>query len=315
MTASVAEFERFRPALTGHCYRMLGSPVDADDAVQETLIRAWRGRERLQEQAAVRGWLYRIATNVCLDALSARKRRARPMEEGPAGRVGDTLTQQPADHWLVPIPDAAVIDAAADPQERAALKQHTRLAFVSALQNLPPKQRAVLLLVEVLDCTAAEVAECLDTTVASVNSALQRARARMASVSADVTPAELSDEQRTMLDRYVAAFEAFDVTTLTSLLRDDATFSMPPFALWLQGPEEVAKWLVGPGCGCRGSRLIRVEANGSPAFAQYRVNPAGGFLPWALIVLELDGAHIAGWNAFLDTETLFSRLGVPASLA
>jgi len=313
MPGNVAQLETHRPALTGHCYRMLGSIVDADDAAQETMIRAWRGLDRFDERASLRTWLYRIATNVCLDELADRRRRARPMEDGPAGSTTDTLIQQPRTHWIEPIPDARALPADADPAELAILRESIRLAFVAALQHLAPKQRAVLLLMEVLGWSAAEVAETLGTSVAAVNSALQRARTTIASRNGS-DPAALSETQTRLLHRYVEAFERYDVDELASLLREDATFSMPPYALWLRGPEAVRTWLLGLGSGCRGSRLLPTAACGSPAFGQYRPNPEGGHKPWALIVLELSGDHIAGWNSFLDTETLFPRFGLPMEL-
>ncbi len=292
---------------------MLGSATDADDAVQETMIRAWRAADQFDGRASVKTWLYRIATNVCLDELSDRGRRARPMEEGPAGTVHDELLQHPRMHWLEPIADSRALPADANPSELALLRESIRLAFVAALQNLPPKQRAVLLLMEVLGWSAAEVAESLDTSVAGVNSALQRARATLGQRNLR-EPVPLSDEQNKLLERYVDAFQRYDVDTLASLLREDATFSMPPYALWLQGPESVRGWLLGRGCGCRGSRLLPTEACGSPAFGQYRPAPGGGHKPWALIVLELSGNQVAGWNSFLDTETLFPLFGLPAEL-
>ncbi len=313
MVEQVAQIEVHRVALTGHCYRMLGSTVDADDAAQETIIRAWRALDRFDGRASLRTWLYRIATNVCLDELASRGRRARPMEEGPAGSICDTLTQQPRTHWIEPIADARAIPADADPSERAMLRQSIRLAFVAALQHLAPKQRAVLLLMEVLGWSAAEVAECLDTSVAGVNSALQRARAAIVSRTGDALEA-LTPSQERMVSRYVGAFERYDVDAHVSLLRDDAKFSMPPYALWLQGPEPVRAWLLGMGSGCKGSRLVPIEASGSPAFAQYRANPAGGHKAWALIVLELSGDQIAGWNTFLDIETLFPKFDLPMEL-
>src|SRR6266481_4124106 len=313
MPGNVAQLETHRPALTGHCYRMLGSIVDADDAAQETMIRAWRSRDRLDERASLRTWLYRIATNVCLDELADRRRRARPMEDGPAGSTTDTLIQQPRTHWIEPIPDARVLPADADPAELAILRESIRLAFVAALQHLAPKQRAVLLLMEVLGWSAAEVAETLGTSVAAVNSALQRARTTIASRNGS-DPAALSETQTRLLHRYVEAFERYDVDQRASLLREDATFSMPPYALWLRGPEAVRTWLLGLGSGCRGSRLLPTAACGSPAFGQYRPNPEGGHKPWALIVLELSGDHIAGVNSFLDTETLFPRFDLPMEL-
>jgi len=309
----IAELEEHRTAITGHCYRMLGSVVDADDAAQETMVRAWRSIDRFDGRASLRTWLYRIATNVCLDALSDRKRRARPMEEGPSGSVDSPLVKRPRTHWLEPVPDARVIPADADPAEAVMLRQSIRLAFVAALQHLPPRQRAALLLAEVLGWSAAEIAECLDTSVAAVNSALQRARATLASRDL-ADPAPLSDEQSRLLERYVSAFERFDIDELTSLMREDAIMSMPPLALWLRGPEAIRAWLNGPGAGCRGSRLVPTEACGAPAWGQYRAAPEGGHRPWALIVLELEGDRIAGWNAFLDTATLFPRFGLPPSL-
>lgn len=313
MSASVSELEQHRAALTGHCYRMLGSVVDADDAVQETMVRAWRSLERFEGRASLRTWLYRIATHVCLDALAARGRRARPMEEGPCGTTDDELVAHERTHWLEPVPDARALPSDADPAELAVLRESIRLAFVAAIQHLPPKQRAVLLLTEVLGWSAAEAAACLETSVASVNSALQRARATLA--TRDVRHAEpLAEPQARLLERYVTAFERYDVDGLAALLHEDATFSMPPYALWLRGQGPVRAWLRGRGFGCRGSRLVPTAACGSPAFGQYRCNPAGGHLPWGLIVLELRGDRIAGWNTFLDTETLFPRFGLPMAL-
>ena len=310
----IAALETHRVALVGHCYRMLGSVIDADDAVQETMVRAWRSLDRFDGRASLRTWLYRIATNVCLDALSARKRRARPVELGPAGTIDDALVERPRTHWLEPIPDARAIPADVDPAEAAMLRQSIRLAFVAALQHLPPKQRAALLLTEVLGWSAAEVASALETSVPAVNSALQRARSTLQ--SRDVAAAApLSEEQARLLDRYVEAFHRYDVDELASLLRDDAVFSMPPYDLWLRGPEPVRGWLAGRGAGCRGSRLLPTAACGSPAFGQYRVDPEGGHRAWALVVLELDGDRIAGWTSFLDTETFFPRFGLPLTLA
>lgn len=314
MVADIAQIELHRAALAGHCYRMLGSVVDADDAAQETMIRAWKSLDQFDGRAALRTWLYRIATNVCLDELANRKRRERPMGEGPPAASGtpapELLIQQPREHWIEPIPDARALPSDANPAERAILRQSIRLAFVAALQNLAPKQRAVLLLTEVLGWSATEVAETLETSVSAVNSALQRARATLANRQ-ELSPVVLSAEQESLLKRYVAAFEEYDVDALASLMREDATFSMPPFALWLQGPEAVRTWMLGMGCGCRGSRLIPTAASGWPAFAQYRPSPEGGHKPWALIVLELSGDRIVGVNSFLDTETLFPRFDLP----
>lgn len=313
MQQAIPELEQHRAALTGHCYRMLGSAVDADDAVQDTMVRAWRSLDRFEGRASIRTWLYRIATNVCLDALSQRNRRARSLEDGPAGSIDDALVERPRKHWLEPIADVTAIPADADPAEKVILQQSIRLAFVAALQQLPPKQRAVLLLMEILGWSAAEVAASLETSVAAVNSALQRARASLA--SRDLRPAEpLTTGQAQLLERYVDAFERYDVDELSSLLCADASLSMPPYTLWLRGPETIAAWLRGRGSECRGSRLLASAACGSPAFGQYRVNPAGGHSAWSLIVLELSGERIAAWNSFLDTEALFPRFGLPLTL-
>ena len=316
MIADVVHLEAHRAALTGHCYRMLGSSFDADDAVQETMIRAWRNINQFDERSSLRTWLYRIATNVCLDELKDRGRRARPMEEGgPSSGAPpiEALTQRASEYWIEPMADVRALPADADPAERAMLRQSIRLAFIAALQNLAPRQRAVLLMVEVLGCSAAEAAETLGTSVASVNSALQRARSALAKRSPE-EPAELSEEQRSMLGRYVQAFESYDVDGLTALMRHDVTFCMPPYSMWLQGPEDVRTWMLGLGCGCRGSRLLPANACGWPGFAQYRPNPEGGHKAWALIVLELSGGQIAGVNSFLETEKIFPKFGLPLTL-
>jgi RNA polymerase sigma-70 factor (ECF subfamily) len=311
--------EQYRPALTGHCYRMLGSVVDAEDAVQEAMLRAWRGLDRFQEQASLKTWLYRIATNVCLDALAATGRqRLRPVElSDPPGVVHDdlVLTRRAREHWVEPIPDAAALPAAedCDPEEHAILRESIRLAFVAALQYLPPRQRAVLLLTQVLSFSAAETAEALEMSVAAVNSALQRARATLDARNPSVVPRVLSDEQQRLVARYVAAFEQYDVAALTALLHEEATLSMPPYDLWLQGHASIARWLLTFGIGCRGSRLVPVAAcGGTPAFAQYR---EGGAQPWALVTLEVQGDRITSMTSYLDVETLFPRFGLPMQLA
>jgi RNA polymerase sigma-70 factor, ECF subfamily len=316
MNVDVNDLEAHRSSLTGHCYRMLGSAADADDAVQETLVRAWKSLDRFEGRASVRTWLYRIATNVCLDTLASGARRARPFEEGPAGSVDHTLEVRDRTHWLEPIADAHALPADGDPFELAVLRQSIRLAFVAALQHLPPRQRAALLLTDVLGWSAAEVAECLDMTVAAVNSGLQRARATMAARRAQSEPGALTEDETELLERYVDAFQSYDVDALVSLLREDATFSMPPYTLWLQGQEPVRGWLTGPGAGCRGSRLVPVAASASPAFAQYRRGEEEGtYQAWALIVLELGDGRIAGWNSFLDTEKLFPMFGLPLTFS
>ena len=314
MTAD-ALLEQYRPAITGHCYRMLGSVMDADDAVQETMLRAWRGLDRFDQRASMKTWLYRIATNVCLDTLSRSKRtlRVRPLElRDTPWSVDDPLTSRPPEEWVEPIPDDAAIPADSDPEERAILRESIRLAVVAALQYLPPRQRAVLLLTQVLNWSAAEVAESLDMSVAAVNSALQRARATLAARNPSVMPRDLTTEQQQVVARYVEAFERYDVDALTKLLHEEATMNMPPFELWLRGHESIAAWFLGKGIGCTGSRLVPVAACGAPAFAQYR---QGGAEPWSLIVLDIDGDRITGMTHFLDTANLIPRFGLPMSLA
>jgi RNA polymerase sigma-70 factor, ECF subfamily len=311
--------EQHRAELRAYCYRMLGSPFEAEDAVQETLIKAWRGFERFEGRAALRSWLYRIATNVCLDMLSGRERRALPMDLGPAwnpdGPIGRTL---PEVTWIEPVPDGLVVPAEADPAEVAVSRETIRLAFVAALQHLPPRQRAVLILCEVLRWRAAEVAELLETSVASVNSALQRARATLeeSNVSAGETSPELDEADTELLARYVEAFERYDMDALTSLIQEDATQSMPPYELWLSGREDILRWWLGPGAACRGSRVIpTVGANGAPAFGQYRPSATGrGYDPWALQVLELAGGRIVEFTFFLDTDRVFPLFGLPLRL-
>jgi RNA polymerase sigma-70 factor (ECF subfamily) len=312
------ELELYRGELTGYSYRMLGSGFEAEDAVQETFVRAWRAYDRFEGRAALRSWLYRIATNVCLDMLSGRERRARPMDFGPATTTNELVGGMlPEATWLLPIPDGQVLPTDGDPAELAESRETIRLAFVAALQHLPPRQRAVLILREVLRWKADEVAELLDTSVASVNSALQRARATLATTDLSPTDAfePLDEEQRRLLARYVDAFERYDMDSLTSLLHEDAKQSMPPYEMWLLGRDDILRWWVGPGAGCRGSKLLPTVANGMPAFGQYRPSgPDGAFEPWALQVLEISNGRIVGFNAFLDTALLFPTFGLPLSL-
>jgi RNA polymerase sigma-70 factor, ECF subfamily len=315
---AVAELEQYRRELTGYCYRMLGSAFEAEDAVQETLLRAWRGLDRFEGRAALRSWLYRIATNVCLDMLSSRERRARPMDFGPAREpVVGSLNTLPEVTWIEPVPDTLVADEG-DPAEVAVARETIRLAFVAALQHLPPRQRAVLILCEVLRWQASEVAELLETSVASVNSALQRARATLEARDLGSTdqPATVDDEQRELLARYVDAFERYDMDALTSLIHEDATQSMPPYDMWLRGRDDIFAWWLGPGIGCRGSRVIpTVGANCSPAFGQYKPSESGsGFDPWALQVLEIEDRRIVELTFFLGTERFFPLFGLPPRL-
>jgi RNA polymerase sigma-70 factor, ECF subfamily len=312
-----ARLEEHRRELTAYCYRMLGSPFEAEDAVQETMVRAWRAYDRFEGRAALRSWLYRIATNVCLDMIASRERRARPIDLGPAQEPTlANLRTRPDESFVEPIPDALVAQGA-DPAEIAATRDSVRLALVAALQHLPPRQRAALILCEVLRWKASEVAELLETTVASVNSALQRARATLDEHDLSTEDAlELDEIDRDMLDRYVAAFEAYDVDALTSLIREDATQSMPPFDMWLAGRDDVLAWWFGPGIGCKGSKVIPAgSANGLPAFGQYKPSESGsGYDPWALQVLEVSKSGILEFTFFLDTKRLFPLFGLPPRL-
>ena len=309
--------EQHRSELTGYCYRMLGSPFEAEDAVQDTFLRAWRGYDRFEGRAAFRSWLYRIATNVCFDMLNGRSRRARPMDFGGASEPVESSLNIPEVSWLEPIP-TSMVTAETDPAELAVQRETIRLAFVAALQHLPARQRAALILCEVLRWKAGEVAELLETSVASVNSALQRARATIDERDIATTDAiaPMDPEQRELLARYVDAFQRYDVEALTSVIREDATQSMPPFDLWLSGRDDILTWFFGPGAGCTGSKLIPVEtANGQVAFGQYKPSESGsGYDPWALQVLEFVDGKVAEFTFFLSTERLFPLFGLTPRL-
>ena len=313
--AATIDLEQYRPELTRYCYRMLGSTFDADDAVQDTLVRAWRALGSFEGRSAVRSWLYRIATNVCLDMLRSRQRRALAMDLGPSGAAESFRgVTRPENAWVTPMPDTRVLPDDGDPADLAAQRESIRLAFVTALQHLPARQRAVLILREVLRWQATEVAELLDTSVASVNSALQRSRATLAGLDvAESRSQPVTADQQALLDRYVDAFERYDITSLVTLLRDDVVMSMPPYDFWLQGPSEMAKWFLGQGIGCRGSRLLATSANGCAAFGSYKSDPQGGHAPWSIQVIEVDGDRIVGHHNFLDTN-LFPTFGLPAHL-
>jgi RNA polymerase sigma-70 factor, ECF subfamily len=352
-----SRLEEHRAELTGYCYRMLGSVFEAEDAVQETLIRAWRAADRFEGRSSLRSWLYRIATNVCLDSLNAGKRRARPMDLSPASHADAALpAPSPEEIWIEPVPDARALPSGGDPADLVVARESIRLAFVAALQHLPPRQRAVLILREVLAWKASETAELLGTTVASVNSALQRARAtlsaagvtqpgraregdrprtgsaagtgtaaggaasgsggRGAGAAGPAGPAApaMDAAQEALLARYVDAFERYDMAALTQVLHEDATLSMPPYTLWMRGQQDICGWMLGTGHGCRGSRLLPVRANGSPAFGQYRPGEDGGHHAWALQVLEISGGRITALNSFLDTARFFPLFGLPLEL-
>ncbi|MCT9139522.1 sigma-70 family RNA polymerase sigma factor [Streptomyces violarus] len=312
--------EAHRTELTGYCYRMLGSSFEAEDAVQDTMVRAWRSYDKFEGRSSLRSWLYRIATNVCLDMLTAGNKRARPMdltESTPLAQAA--LSPRPDNTWLEPMPDARVLPTPEDPAEAAVAKESVRLAFMAALQQLPAKQRAVLILREVLAWKASEVAELLDTSVASVNSALQRARATLAERQEPGADAVVSDpldeDQQKLLDRYVAAFEGYDMTALTALLHEDAVMTMPPFDLWLTGVKDITGFMTTLGAPCAGSRLVPVQVNGLPGFAQYKPDPEdGGFTPWAVQVLEISEGRITGFHCFLDTKRWFPLFDLPLHL-
>lgn len=313
---TIDDLEQHRRELTGFCYRMLGAGTEAEDAAQETLVKAWASIDRFEGRSSVRTWLFRIASNVCTDMGRSPQRRARPVDLGPVrtpdpAHLSDVL---PEDRWITPIADEQVIDLDGDPAQVAAARDTIRLAFVSALQRLPARQRAALILCDVLAWPASDTAELLDTTAASINSALQRARSTMASAPPSPASGSLSTAQEALLGRYVAAFERYDMDAIASLLHDDVIQTMPPYAMWLQGRDDLIAWYVGPGAGCEGSRLLSGWANGCPAFAQYRPDPDGGHLPWALQVLELRGERIAEVHAFLDTGDSFERFGFPMHL-
>ncbi|MFC4529465.1 sigma-70 family RNA polymerase sigma factor [Sphaerisporangium dianthi] len=315
LTGEGSRLEPFRAELTGYCYRLLGSGFEAEDAVQETLLRAWRSFDRYDERrAALRTWLYSIATNVCLDMLRSPQRRALAMDLGPAGAAGSNIGEPaPERRWVQPVPDASVLPMDGDPAELAVRRETVRLAFVAALQHLPPRQRVVLILREVLRWKAEEVANLLDTTVASVTSALQRARATLKTI--EVMPGEpfrpSDPAQRELLARYCTAFERHDITALVALLHEDATMSMPPFTWWLRGRDQIRRALLDPDGSCAGARLIPVAANGSPAFWQTRPGPDGVHTPFALVLLDVSEGLINGITTYLDANRLIRLFGSP----
>lgn len=308
----------YRRELLAHCYRMLGSVHDAEDVLQETMVRAWRAYDRFEGRSSLRTWLHRIATTSCLTALEGRTRRPMPAGlHGTGSDPDDPLRDNPEIAWLEPVPDSAVCpDAGADPAAVVDARAGVRLAFVAALQHLPARQRAVLLLREVLQWKASEVAELLDTSVAAVNSALQRARAQIheAAPTRDDEPEPLTAAQQDLLDRYVAAFQVKDVSGIVALLAADVAWEMPPFESWYRGRAHVAQHLEvrcpgGPG----DFRLLPVGANGQPGFALYLRGDDGAFHPFCLQVLTFTGADVTHVATFLDLA-LFPVFGLPASL-
>lgn len=313
------QLEQYRAGLTGYCYRMLGSPHEAEDAVQETLLRAWRGFDQYNGRAPLRAWVFRIATNVCVDMLRGRKRRALPMDLGaPGDRRAGLGPALPESSWVLPMPDGRVQPMSADPVEQALSQERIRLAFVAALQHLLPRQRAVVILRDVLRWKASEVAQLLGATVVSVNSTLQRGRAALAALdvgsSAAVEPVSDPETQQ-LLARYVDAFERFDVDLLVAILHEDATLSMPPFDLWLQGFDNVLDWFKNPPPDCPGARFVPVgTANGVPAFAQYKqTGPGGGYTGFGVQLTTVSAGRITAIDAFLYPD-LVPLFGLPATL-
>lgn len=318
---TAADLDTHRPALLAHCYRMMASQADAEDAVQEALIKAHRSLDRFEGRSSLKTWLTSIATRVCLDLLEQRNSQRRLLTASRAdigsGPVPlnelDTVPLIPASGWVEPIADSRL-----DPELRLVRRESVRLAWVAALQTLAPRQRAALLMAEVLDLSAAEIAEALSTTVPAVNSALQRAREMLSRRSADGPEPRPLDAE--LVERFVSAFERYDTQALTLILREDAVMSMPPFSIWLEGPASISAWLVGRGAACRGSRLVPTSANGQVAFGQYKPavahDPKSPLLPWALVTLEAEpsGERLESMTFFLDTATLFPRFGLPAEL-
>ena len=310
------ELETYRRELTGYCYRMLGSGSEAEDAVQETLLRAWRKHDTFEGRASLRSWLYRIATNVCLDMLQGSQRRARPMDLSSPVTADTALDAGlPEESWVMPIADSRVIATAGDPAQLTAERETIRLAFVAALQHLPPKQRAVLILREVLRWKADEVAELLETSTASVNSALQRARATLDAASPDAdSTGGVAEEDEDLLARYVDAFERYDITSLVALIHEDATFSMPPWRLWLRGPEDVGKWMLGPGIGCENSKVAVMRANGRPAIATWKPAGPGVWEAWSIAIFDFVDGKITAIHNFIFPEQLFPEFGLPTRI-
>ena len=317
VTVAGQDLELYRRELTGYCYRMLGSAFEADDAVQETMLRAWKNADGFEGRASVRSWIYKIATNVCLDALRGEKRRALPMDLGPSSPPLESLLRPwpSEDIWVTPIPDAKVMPEHGDPAQIAEVRDSVRLAFVTALQHLPARQRAALILCEVLRLPAAEAAGVLDSSVASVNSALQRARATLAELPDDQRPAEVDPENAELLARYVDAFQRYDMKALLALIHDDAVMTMPPFEFWVRGNADITAWMMQQTPSqCAGSILVPVQANGVQAFGQYKPDPAGGYQPWGLQVHEISGGKLSRLTWFLNTGVMFPLFGLPPQL-
>jgi RNA polymerase sigma-70 factor (ECF subfamily) len=312
MSVADLDLESHRRELTGYCYRMLGSAFEADDAVQETMLRAWKNAGGFEGRASLRSWLYKIATNVCLDALRGQKRRALPMDFGPSSPPRESLLRPPPaeDIWVTPVPDDKL-----DPAEITAIRDSVRLAFVTALQHLPARQRAALILCEVLKLSAAEASTVLDSSVASVNSALQRARATLGGLPDHQRPDAVDSDNAELLSKYVDAFQRYDMDALLTVIHEDAIMTMPPLQLWIRGNRDITAWMVEPTPSrCRDSVLVPVRANGVLAWGQYKPGDDGACYPWGLQVHEARGGKLSRLTWFLDTARMFPLFGLPEKL-
>jgi RNA polymerase sigma-70 factor, ECF subfamily len=309
------QLEPYRRELVGYCYRMLGSIHEAEDAVQDTMLRAWRALATFEDRTGLRPWLYRIATNVCLDMLKGRSRRALPMDVAPVAtgelRRGDPRSEAT---WIQPAPDRLILPPDGDPAERVVSRESVRLAFIAALQHLAPRQRAVLILRDVLRWRATEVAVLLETSADAINSALRRARAALAAIDRDFAPSQPVAADRELLAAYIDAFERHDVDALVGLLRDDAILEMPPFELWMQGPDDIRRWLLA--VDAFGQELLTpVDANGSPAVAVYRPRTPGEQpTAFSIQVLDIVAGRISAIHVFLN-PALFELFGLPTDPA
>ncbi|MGH3130640.1 MAG: sigma-70 family RNA polymerase sigma factor [Gaiellaceae bacterium] len=313
--------ERYQREIHIHCYRMLGSFTDAEDLVQETLLRAWRALPGFEQRSSFRAWLYKIATNACLKLLARRQRQLAPTSLGPPAEVGEAPAPPLAEVLhLQPYPDALLDTSAdADPAARYVLRESVELAFIAAIQYLTPRQRAVLILRDVLGIPAAEAAQLLETTTASVNSSLQRARAALANLrQPEGSPRALSEEvERSLLRRYVEAWHTADIPGLMALLHEDAVLTMPPSPTWYLGPAAIGAFFgsePADGQGIERLRLVETRANGRPALAAYAADEEGVYRPYGLMVLTIDGEAISAITGFLE-QGLFDAFGLPATLA
>ncbi|WP_310830804.1 sigma-70 family RNA polymerase sigma factor [Paenibacillus pedocola] len=305
--------EELRSELTGYCYRMMGSIAEAEDAVQDTMIRVWQNRDQIRQYSSRKAWVYRIATNVCLDRLRSAKRRALPMDlSEPAAIIMEPKDSMPRSAWVWPAPDTAN-----DPVDILVSRETIRLSFIAIMQKLPPRQRAVLILLDVFRWSAKEVADAMGMTVAAVNSALQRARATIAqsNLRSDEYHEEDVQTDQQLVTRYMEAFEQYDIEALIALFHENGSLSMPPFTMWVRGSINLSSFYNITRSHCLGSRLLPVRANGNtPAFAQYVPSGRDGLLsPWSIQVLEIKQDKIAHIHYFIDPD-LFARFGLPAGL-